>query len=74
MGLGELFTSYQKFSEAIEPLVSDVYNPASRLETGIGLLLLDFLATLFHVRDVLSLFDSLLRWITEVPFLFTDSL
>lgn len=54
--------------------MSDLHNPASRLETGIGLLLLDFLATLFHARDVLSLFDNLSCWLAEIPLVGTQVL
>ena len=54
------FSYHQELSEAIEPGVSDLHHPATRLKAWIGFLLLDFLPALLDMRDVLSFFDSLL--------------
>ena len=66
-GLGELLVSHQELSEAIEAEVSDRDHPTARLPAGMDLLL-DLLPALLDMRDVLSLFDSLLCRIARVAF------
>ena len=43
-------------------------NPPSGLEIRVGLLLLDFFSALFYMRNVISIFDSLLRGVASVTF------